>query len=56
MITAYHHVEDGKPWLRIMPGDGYDYDEDLSGWSLILDMTSGTTYYQNQDGRRYNAA
>lgn len=55
MNRAYHHIEDGKTWLRITSDNGLDWDEPISGWILTLDLTDGKSYYTHTDGRKYQS-
>lgn len=50
-MKAYRHWEDGKQWLRIIEDDGNEYDEQITGWSEILDFSDGKTIYRHKDGR-----
>ena len=52
--SAYHHVDDGQTWLRVMTENGMDHDEPITGWELILDLTDGKSHYRNRDGRIYD--
>ena len=57
---AYHHVEDGATWLRIIPPDGVEYDESIAGWAIVhtlmaKDAPLRGTYYRHADGREIDA-
>lgn len=55
-IVAYHHVDEGRTWLRVEPESGYAWDEPMDGWVLILDICAGRGYYRHTDGREYPLA
>lgn len=46
MMKAYRHWQDGKQWLRIIPDNGMEYDEPISGWVEILNLTNGNISYK----------
>ena len=52
IIGAYHHDQDGKRWFRIVTDTGYDFDEPIAGWSMVMDLEQGRLYYVHKDGRR----
>lgn len=49
---AYQHFEDGRKWLRIIEMDGDDvgdvWDECISEWIMLLDLTTGKSYYRHK--------
>lgn len=53
-MKAYHYTDEGKTWLRI-DDEGYGYEEPIAGWSLVLDLTDGKSYYRHTDGREFES-
>jgi len=54
--TAYMHCEDGQRWIRIIPPNGMEYDEPVTGWSYIMGgMSLRHSFYRHTDGREYRA-
>lgn len=54
-FSAYHHIDDGQTWLRVKGDDGSEYDEPISGWELVHDLTAGRSHYRHSDGRKYDS-
>ena len=52
--SAYHVRDLGdETVLRVMTQHGKLHDEPITGWSLICDLSDGSSYYRNRDGRIY---
>lgn len=54
-MKAYHYTEGNETFLRVLKDDGYDWEESISGWNLILDTITGKSYYRHRDGRQIEA-
>lgn len=54
-MKAYHYSEGDKVWLRVIKDDGYDWEEEITGWAIVLDTTDGKSYYRHRDGRQIEA-
>ena len=50
-IKAYRHWEDGKQWLRLCDKSGNEWDESITGWTEVLNLTNGHLTYRHKDGR-----
>ena len=44
----YHDRADSRTWLRVILSNGFEYDEPISGWELINDLTRGKSFYRNK--------
>jgi hypothetical protein len=51
-MTARMISEDGSRWLRITPPDGFEWDEPISGWHLVIHLFEGYAVWKHQDGRQ----
>ncbi|WBC28344.1 hypothetical protein DPMD02_75 [Desulfofustis phage LS06-2018-MD02] len=53
--TAKHYSDGDGRWLRVFDADtGEDWDEPISGWEQVWDMTTRRSrYYRHPDGREY---
>lgn len=50
-MTAFRQWEDGKQWLRIIDDNGNEYQEPITGWAEIINLTNGELHYRHIDGR-----
>lgn len=54
MKYAYMHYDDGCRWLRIQDDDGQEWEEPITGWSLIFDLCrGGAAWFEHKDGRKF---
>jgi hypothetical protein len=50
-MNALMHDDDGKRWLRMIAADGTEWDEPITGWTLLLDLIRGLRSWRHDDGR-----
>jgi hypothetical protein len=49
--VLYRHWDDGKQWIRIQDTiTGEEWDEPITGWSEIWDLTNGALSYSHTNG------
>jgi len=46
-MSAYRHWNDGRQWIRIIDENGNEWDEPISGWTEILNLTDGSAQYRH---------
>jgi hypothetical protein len=53
MTTARMALNDEDARALFITGDkGYEWEEPIAGWCLVLDLIHGGRYWQHTDGRR----
>ncbi len=53
MQTAYMYYDDGRRWLRVQDETGLEWDEPISGWTIVLDLIrGGPVWFEHKDGRK----
>jgi len=56
-VKAFSYYDGKERLLRIVDDNGDEWDEDLSGWDLILDLTTDRSYWRHRrDGREIDCA
>jgi hypothetical protein len=50
-MTGHLIQEDGCRWLRIVPPDGFEWDEPVEGWHLVIHLFEGHAQWKHSDGR-----
>lgn len=56
-MKAFSHYDGEDHLLRIIDDSGDEWDEDLSDWDLILDLTTGRSFWRHRrDGREIDCA
>lgn len=53
-MKAYHHIEDGQTWLRIVT-DTDEWDEPIQGWSIVIALDTGLLFYRHVDGKQIDS-
>jgi hypothetical protein len=56
-MRAFNQYDGEDHLLRIIDDSGDEWDEDLSAWDLILDLTTGRSFWRHRrDGREIDCA
>ena len=49
--ALYRHWDDGKQWLRLTDDAGNQWDEPITGFTEVWNLTTGAMSYRHTDGR-----
>ncbi len=56
-MRAFNQYDGENHLLRIIDDSGDEWDEDISDWELILDLTTGRSLWRHRrDGREIDCA
>jgi hypothetical protein len=56
-MKAFNHYDGEDHLLRIIDDNGDEWDEAITGWDLILDLTTGRSFWRHRyDGREIESA
>jgi hypothetical protein len=50
-MQAYMYETEGQRWLRIIDAGGQEWDESITGWSLVIHLCEGHAMWKHTDGR-----
>jgi hypothetical protein len=50
-MQAYMYETEGQRWLRIIDATGQEWDESITGWSLVIHLCEGYNMWKHEDGR-----
>ena len=48
-MKAHMISEDGKRWIRIIPDDGFAWDEPITGWEQVIYLFEGRTAWRKNE-------